>query len=51
MFLASESRNFLFPLTFLAVLLGSRADLPVVNEDKFGMLVETMSLLLKMFVG
>ena len=51
MFLASESRNFLFPLTFLAVLLWSRADLSVVNEDEFDMLVETMSLLLKMFVG
>ena len=49
--LASESRNFLVPLTFFAVLLRNLVDLPVVNDDEFGMFVEIMSLLLKLFAG
>ena len=47
--LASESRNFLLSLTFLAVLLWSRRDLQFVNDDESRMFVKPMSLLMKVF--
>ena len=46
MFLASESTNFLSPITFLAVLPWSRVN-KFANDDEFGIFVEIMSLLLK----
>ena len=47
--LASESRNSLLSLTFLAVLFWSRRDLQFIYDDEPRMFVKPMSLLLKVF--
>ena len=49
-FLAFESRNFLLSLTFLVVLL-CLVLYQFVNDDEFGMFVEIVSFLLKIFAG
>ena len=49
-FLAFESRNFLLSLTFLVMLLCLVLYL-FVNDDEFGMFVEIVSFLLKIFAG